>query len=61
MRHLIKLRDRNLYSLKNYLFLFPLTERNKVLTVTIDMYETYMTLIKELFTIEDLNIFLIVN
>lgn len=42
-------RDRKLYSLKNYFFLFPLKERNKVLTVTIDMYEPYMSLIKEVF------------
>ena len=42
-------RDRKLYSLKNYFYRFPLKERNKVLTVTIDMYEPYMTLIKELF------------
>ncbi|MEC5302656.1 ISL3 family transposase [Staphylococcus shinii] len=42
-------RDRKLYSLKNYFSRFPLEERNKVLTVTIDMYEPYMSLIKEVF------------
>lgn len=42
-------RDRKLYSLKNYFFRFPLKERNKVLTVTIDMYEPYISLIKEVF------------
>ncbi|WP_436951856.1 ISL3 family transposase [Staphylococcus shinii] len=42
-------RDRKLYSLKNYFSRFPLKERNKVLTVTMDMYEPYMSLIKEVF------------
>lgn len=39
-------RDRKLYSLKN-LFRFLLKERNKILTVTSDMYKPYMSLIKE--------------
>ena len=42
-------RNRKLYSLKIYFSRFPLEERNKVLTVTIDMYEPYMSLIKEVF------------
>lgn len=42
-------RDRKLYSLKNYFFRFALKERNKVLTVTIDMYKPYISLIKEVF------------
>ncbi|WP_426444019.1 ISL3 family transposase [Staphylococcus xylosus] len=42
-------RNRKLYFLKIYFSRFPLEERNKVLTFTIDMYEPYMSLIKEVF------------
>ncbi|MCU5747139.1 ISL3 family transposase [Staphylococcus sp. SQ8-PEA] len=41
--------DRRLFALKNYFYRFPLAERKRVKTVSIDMYEPYMVLIKEVF------------
>ncbi|SNV76718.1 ISL3 family transposase [Staphylococcus simiae] len=41
--------DRRLQSLKNYFYRFSLKDRQQVETVTIDMHEPYMTLIKKLF------------
>ncbi|WP_414047399.1 ISL3 family transposase [Macrococcus equi] len=41
--------DRRLFSLKNYFLRFPLKERKKVQTITIDMYEPYISLIKSMF------------
>lgn len=41
--------DRRLFTLKNYFYRFPLSERNRVKTVSIDMYEPYMALIREVF------------
>ncbi|REH89662.1 ISL3 family transposase, partial [Staphylococcus felis] len=41
--------DRRLRSLKDYFYRFSLNDRRCVKTVTIDMYEPYMNLIKELF------------
>lgn len=41
--------DRRLYALKNYFYRFSLQDRLRVETISIDMYEPYMTLIKELF------------
>ncbi len=41
--------DRRLFALKNYFYRFPLSERKRVKTVSIDMYEPYMTLIREVF------------
>ncbi|REH97589.1 hypothetical protein DOS70_01560, partial [Staphylococcus felis] len=41
--------DRRLWSLKDYFYRFSLNDRRCVKTVTIDMYEPYMNLIKELF------------
>lgn len=41
--------DRRLKSLKQYFYRFSLKDRQNVKTVSIDMHESYMTLIKELF------------
>ncbi|UXS68068.1 transposase [Staphylococcus chromogenes] len=41
--------DRRLRSLKDYFYRFSLNDRQRVQTVTIDMYESYMNLIKEVF------------
>ena len=41
--------DRKLKSLKDHFYRYSLKLRQKVKTVTIDMYEPYMSLIKQLF------------
>ena len=41
--------NRRLRSLKDYFYRFSLNDRQRVQTVTIDMYEPYMNLIKEVF------------
>ncbi|AKS65979.1 transposase [Staphylococcus schleiferi] len=41
--------DRRIFTLKNYFYRFSLSERNRVKTVSIDMYEPYMALISEVF------------
>ncbi|AVO00978.1 MULTISPECIES: ISL3 family transposase [Staphylococcus] len=41
--------DRRLFALKNYFYRYPLSERKRVKTVSIDMYEPYMALIREVF------------
>ncbi|MCP6640259.1 transposase, partial [Klebsiella pneumoniae] len=40
---------RRLFALKNYFYRYPLSERKRVKTVSIDMYEPYMALIREVF------------
>lgn len=41
--------DRRLSSLKDYFLRYPLSERKRVRTVSINMYEPYITLIREMF------------